>query len=62
MGAGLTPRLYKCIRCGYHYQAQHMARFRAYRGDRRDHYVCTNEARCQSNIARREADREALKR
>ena len=53
----MTPRLFKCARCGYHYTADKMSRFTDVRFSERDRYFCKDEARCDGNIARREFDK-----
>lgn len=58
----MTARLYRCERCLYHYPASRMVRYRDVHYSERDRYICRDEARCNRNIARREADRAALKR
>ena len=57
----MTPRLFKCARCGYHYKPDEMVRYRDVRFSERDRYICKDEARCDGNIARREFDK-AMKR
>ena len=58
----VTPRLFQCARCRYHYKPDEMVRYRDVRFSERDRYICKDVARCDGNIARREFDREAMKR
>ena len=62
MDPQVTARVYRCAKCGYHYPPNQMDRYTDVRYSERDRYFCKDEARCNANIARREADREALKR